>query len=941
MSKMKKILCTLLVLAMAFSMVAMLGGCGKEGGSTEDTGVSGESGTYTVSVKTQGGMPMAGLDVYVYADDTLGDLKQAGQTKEDGTVSFTMPKSSKYAVAVSGAPKGYTVEKSYSFSGNAADITLSSSLIKGENLSGATLGLGDVMYDFSVVTPAGETVVLSEMLAQKDVVLLNFWYTTCTYCVAEFPFMEQAYQTYQEDVGIIALNPFEDGNAISSFQAQYGLSFTMAQCQPAWATTFGVSGYPTTVAVDRYGVICMIEAGGITSLRPFTCMFDHFTGDDYEQKLCTNGLADLITNVKPSYEQPTAEELTDALNVGDMEVTFRGEEDDEYCWPFIVTEKDGEKCIKASNSGIEDSYAILYADVTLKAGQAVGFDFLRSTQTNSDVMYVIVDDQDINSISGYFETERWETCYPWVAEKDGTYEVALCYLKDSDGNVGDDTIYVKNLRVVDSADIETATYIPREAASTEDGFEYTYADIVLNQKDGYYHVGSANGPLLLADMMNYTQFSEEDTLWSIVYDGQLKLDGELLYDKMVDYFSYSSNSKLNGVCTVTEELAGYLKEVAKQAGFTDDENEWLLMCKYFETYGSDQQLEDPIKGLAPFSAYEAKLGSGNSFTYHTIIMPRGYLARFVPSKSGVYRITSSNDSPDGVEGWIFNGNREELYVYEQSERMYNDSNNVSMVYYMEAGEEYYIDIAYWDYYYAGTIDYTIEYVGKTFDLFKLCSPGYFTYDSDATGDAMYYTISGGIKAVLKSDGYYYHDLGKDANGKQLYGSKIYADFSGITGLFGQPIATVNAYNEDGTVQKDENGNVVKVEGMIDLGGFDFSKNEYDQEIISYLKNNDNDPVKTEEYLKALWGEDFETYKEAYQIEDVFNGIYHGEGEDLTDEITPYLSKMITSGKEELRGCVPVDEKLAQLLQKLLDKYTFAGVDQSWLKLCYYYEYLGK
>ena len=31
---------------------------------------------------------------------------------------------------------------------------------------------------------------------------------------------------------------------------------------------------------------------------------------------------------------------------------------------------------------------------------------------------------------------------------------------------------------------------------------------------------------------------------------------------------------------------------------------------------------------------------------------------------------------------------------------------------------------------------------------------------------------------------------------------------------------------------------------------------------------------------------------------------------------------------------------AELLQKLMDKYTFADVDQSWLKLCYYYDYLG-
>ena len=41
-----------------------------------------------------------------------------------------------------------------------------------------------------------------------------------------------------------------------------------------------------------------------------------------------------------------------------------------------------------------------------------------------------------------------------------------------------------------------------------------------------------------------------------------------------------------------------------------------------------------------------------------------------------------------------------------------------------------------------------------------------TTAANATGDAMYHLIAGGIKVVLGDDGYYYHDLGKDANGNQ-------------------------------------------------------------------------------------------------------------------------------------------------------------------------------
>ena len=226
------------------------------------------------------------------------------------------------------------------------------------------------------------------------------------------------------------------------------------------------------------------------------------------------------------------------------------------------------------------------------------------------------------------------------------------------------------------------------------------------------------------------------------------------------------------------------------------------------------------------------------------------------------------------------------------------------------------------------------------NLFQLCAPGYFTYDTNATGEAMYHLISGGIEVVLGEDGIYYEDLGVDANGVQQYGSKIYADFTGVTGVFGTPIATVPAYNEDGSAQKDANGNPVMVKGMIDLDGFDFSKTEDDLYILSFMEKHGGDVEATDAYLHELWGEEYDAYAEIYQLEDVYAGRYHGEGEDLTEEIRVYVDKIITSGPKELQGCVVVDEHLAEILQKIMDKYTFENVDDSWIKMCYYYNYLG-
>ncbi len=940
MKSLKKLMCLLLVAVMVLSVAA---GCKNEGDTT-DAGVSGESGTYTVNLKTQGGMALSGIDVYVYADDSLADMKQFGQTDEKGSVSFNLPKSSKYAIGISGVPKGYDVKDSYTFSGSTADITLTSSLITDEDLSNVTLKLGDVMHDFTVTTPDGQKIILSELLKEKKMALINFWYTGCSWCVTEFPYMEEAYQQYKDDVAIVAVDPLgETDAAISAFPANYNLnlSFPLAACPTTWANTFGITGYPTSVIVDRYGVICLIEAGAITSLNPFTSLFETMTAKDYKQKLYNN-VGELIVNPKPTYTMDTPENVAALLNKGDIPVTYHAEEEEqskEYAWPFIVAEKLGDKCLMASNKGIDSSFGVIYADVTLKAGQAFGLDYLISSEAGSDTFIVIVDGQDIFTISGTNDKEKWETCYPVVADKDGTYQVALFYIKDEGNAAGEDTVYIKNVRITDASKIDTPTYLPREAATSVDGFTYKYAELVFNKADGYYHVGSANGPLLLADLMGYTQFSEESTVWEMASNGKIVVDGVDYLEKLEQYCNYASNAK-GGVCTVNQELYELLQIVDKTCGFDDADNkEWLKICKYFQAYGTKGgQLEDPIKGLATFSAYTAKQGKNvksNYFYYDRIIMPRGLYAKFVPTKSGVYRITSRSDSTNGVDGWIFNENREELLVYEQDERMFNDSSEVSMVYYMEKGKSYFIDIAFWDPYEVGYIYYDIEYLGAKLDHFRLCSPGYFTYDSDATGDAMYHVIAGGINVVLGKDGYYYEDLG---GGKT--GSKIYADFTGLTSVFGSPIATVNAYNENGTVKKDENGKVVKVKGMIDLGGFDFSKNENDLYILGIMSKYNNDIEKTKAFLKEEWGESYDTYAAEYQIDDVFAGKYHGKGKDLTAEIKTYLDKVITSGPKERQGCVAVDKRLAEILQLLMDKYTFADVDNSWLKICYYYDHLG-
>lgn len=153
----------------------------------------------------------------------------------------------------------------------------------GAGESGGFSGLGGTMPKMTFYTPNGESMTLSGLLEEKKLVVLNFWFADCIWCQREFPAMERSYHRYREDVEIIALNPVDSADAIRDFQQQYDLSFPMVSCPASWADEMGVRGYPTSIFIDREGVVCLIHSGAITDAETFDTLFEKFTADDYER----------------------------------------------------------------------------------------------------------------------------------------------------------------------------------------------------------------------------------------------------------------------------------------------------------------------------------------------------------------------------------------------------------------------------------------------------------------------------------------------------------------------------------------------------------------------------------------------------------------------------------------------------------------------------------
>lgn len=162
-------------------------------------------------------------------------------------------------------------------------------LLSEDELEGVTFKRGDVFADMSVTTPDGTTYKISELLKEKKAVVLNFWYINCGPCQMEFPYMQDAYEAYQDDIEILALNPYDGTDeTVAEFQKKFELTFPMAVCDEEWQQYMELSAYPTTIVIDRYGIVSFKHTGMVTSVEEFEKLFGFFTAEDYEQTIIRN-----------------------------------------------------------------------------------------------------------------------------------------------------------------------------------------------------------------------------------------------------------------------------------------------------------------------------------------------------------------------------------------------------------------------------------------------------------------------------------------------------------------------------------------------------------------------------------------------------------------------------------------------------------------------------
>ncbi len=192
-----------------------------------------------------------------------------------------------YTVKVTGLPVGYTANETYTVKpGNPfCNVYLTASLREGPLPAGTRYALDSVMYDFTV-PDANSTVEgvgsLSEILAEKKMVLLNFWFVGCVYCEDEFPYLERAYEKYRDSVEVLAIDLGDSMAAIRQYGTEKGLKFPLVQNEGVGLINpFGITNYPVSVVIDAEGVVAEIMVGGGATAETFEKLFEKYTSDTY------------------------------------------------------------------------------------------------------------------------------------------------------------------------------------------------------------------------------------------------------------------------------------------------------------------------------------------------------------------------------------------------------------------------------------------------------------------------------------------------------------------------------------------------------------------------------------------------------------------------------------------------------------------------------------
>ena len=128
--------------------------------------------------------------------------------------------------------------------------------------------------DFTVKTIRGESISLAEL--SDKVVVINFWFTSCAPCITEMPALNKLVEEFKgSEVVFIALAR-DDTNELTEFLKKKSFNFNIVASSNTIAKSYCVDifGWPTSMVVDKGGIVRKITSGGYRDERAETYVYN-------------------------------------------------------------------------------------------------------------------------------------------------------------------------------------------------------------------------------------------------------------------------------------------------------------------------------------------------------------------------------------------------------------------------------------------------------------------------------------------------------------------------------------------------------------------------------------------------------------------------------------------------------------------------------------------
>lgn len=998
MKRIKSFLAAFLVALLSAALIIPIAACGPDGSA---------EGSNVINITSKGGMALKSVAVEVFnGSSSLGKK----ETNDEGKVSYNLENGTDYSVVLSNVPQGYEYEDSYTFNGTEKNyyIRLNSHVIENGTQT-KTYAIGDVMYDFEQTyyynTPDGiqsKKVKLSDVLKEKNTVLINFFYADCYWCNQEYPALREAYLEYSDKLEILAINDYsnESLSAVTTLVQKDDVPYLMCKDTANVGRWFDKTGWPTSYIIDRYGIVCDATQTQIQKSY-WTDLFEKYTSDNYEQVVNPDGGGnEVFVPDKPedfNVSMPSTQTLNEKINKTGKNVTFSEDttltdEGGKYCWPWDLTAD--QTAIYPTNSGHNGTLGVIYAQINLNANEVFAFDYKLSTFANNDYFYVSIDSRSGTGRQITMESgvKDWRTGFAYVALEAGQHEICFSYFR-STANTSlsvEDKVYINNLRIMNIDEmnaeltsrgetVEIPYFATREYSSAEKRF--TVIENVYVADDGYYHLGTkatakANDPYLLLDLTHSTPFfgSNSDNIYNLYNErvrqsGAMRLGGKDYTNDFASYISFSGNSDYKGLIPVTESTqkvltALYNNEIPSNAPYYDKTGKgWLQFCVAYRQYGVQQKtLTDPVKGLAYFSAFDdtkestpdyptfkqVPVGEGqfifedgkyidvegssrasegnydlndniNTVHFDRIIMPLGYMYKFVPEHTGVYRFQGVNCyyvneatgttviDDEETDGALYDGSLNVSHIYaspiaESGPDRYfrrEDYSSFRINHYLEQGKTYYLSVHFRVVETTGDFAFRADYLGESYDYLHQCTSDFYIPDENSKLHLNTY-----VDAVLDPESGYYVD--------KNHGGYVYLDMTDPTFLF-----------SSFTVEQILNDKVSTAQFTFDIA----------KETYTY-----KDPATGNDVTVDISLDLEERYGSAENIPEALKGL---EIKDYTDRMKYYLAESKKVSEDDmLYGLVPVNQELYEILQLFNAKFFGYDDDNEWLKACWFVDKLG-